>query len=153
MADFVPYTRKVIQRIRNGASAKDLGWSDSMYDGICRSHGIERPKKRAAVVQRADGRDHVVDFRRRSGEIIRADIIVALSPVQAEAFGVLYDLYLTGEQRFISAFEVSGCLKKECSARNVVNMFTRMSDRLAPLKCWIEVKTGSHGGFRLRVDP
>lgn len=153
MPQAVPYTLKAIRLIRGGASAKDLGWADSMYDSVCRSHGIERARPRAEVVRRPDTRpEHIIDFRHRSGEIIRASVIIALSPVQAEAFGILYERYIGDEPGFISAFDISGKLKKECSTRNVVNMIARLNDRLAPLKCWIEGKLGSNGGYRLRVD-
>jgi hypothetical protein len=152
----VPYTRDAIRLIRNGASAADLGWPASMYERVCRSHGIEQAKPRREVVRQQEDDlrpEPLLQFRPRSSEIIRAGIIIAVSPVQGEAFGILYNRYTAGEQNFISAFGISGKLKKECSTRNVVNMLTRMNRRLAPLKCWIEAKVGKDGGYRLRVEP
>jgi hypothetical protein len=152
----VPYTRDAIRLIRNGASAADLGWPASMYERVCRSHGIEQAKPRREVVRQQEDDlrpEPLLQFRPRSSEIIRAGIIIAVSPVQGEAFGILYNRYIAGEQNFISAFDISGKLKKECSTRNVVNMLYRMNRRLAPLKCWIEAKVGKDGGYRLRVEP
>jgi hypothetical protein len=155
MMEPVRYTPKAVRLIRNGASAADLGWPASMYERVCRSHGIEQAKPRREVVRQEDDPrpEPLLQFRHRSSEIVRAGIIIAVSPVQGEAFGILYGRYITGEQNFISAFDISGKLKKECSRRNVVNMLYRMNRRLAPLKCWIEAKVGKDGGYRLRVEP
>jgi hypothetical protein len=132
MTEPVPYTRDAIRMIRSGASAADLGWPASMYERVCRSHGIEQAKPRREVIRQED------DPRPEP---------------QGEAFGVLYNRYLEGDQKFMSAFDISGKLKKECSTRNVINMLYRMNRRLAPLKCWIEAKAGKDGGYRLRVEP
>jgi DNA-binding response OmpR family regulator len=49
---FTPYTKDAITRIRNGATARDLGWPDSFYARVCRDHGLavvsHAPKTQAA---------------------------------------------------------------------------------------------------------
>lgn len=39
---FVPYTKEALTRIKNGATATELGWSELFYARICREHGLER---------------------------------------------------------------------------------------------------------------
>lgn len=38
---FVPFTRGVLTRIKNGATANELGWDETFYISICRKHGLE----------------------------------------------------------------------------------------------------------------
>jgi hypothetical protein len=35
------YNPDALQRIRNGACARDLGWDEKFYGEVCRKHGIE----------------------------------------------------------------------------------------------------------------
>lgn len=44
MSGFVPFTREALQRLRAGASAAELGWSESFYQRICREQGIQAYK-------------------------------------------------------------------------------------------------------------
>ncbi len=41
MIDRVPFTRDVLTRIKNGVTARELGWDDTFYISICRKHGLE----------------------------------------------------------------------------------------------------------------
>jgi len=48
---FVPFTRDVLTRIKNGATAAELGWDDTFYVSICRKHGLEIIKYSPAKTQ------------------------------------------------------------------------------------------------------
>jgi len=147
----VPYTRAAIKLIRDGASAKDLGWSESRYDTVCRSHGIEREKPRPqAVAAPSDRPPHELDFRHKSGEVIRAGIIVSLPSMQARAFKPLYDRLVLNDDSFMSGAEIGELIA--CVPRSAYRTFDRLNKRLAPLRCRIESKGGNLGGFRLRMD-
>lgn len=154
MSEPVPYTRAAIQDIRNGATAADLGWTDSRFDNVCRTHGIARsrpsPKPSGGSTQSHGHGD--ITFDPRSGEIIRAHIASALPLMQAAVFKVLYDRHVAGNAAFISSSDISELIPLDTSPRNIVFTMQRMEDRLAPLKCWIETKYGQNGGYRLRVD-
>jgi hypothetical protein len=157
----VPYTPKAVQLIRNGASAADLGWSETMYHSVCASHGLEEVKgarksaKAAAIslpVVAAPNVQVDVQFSASSREVIRAGICVALTRVQTKVFGVLFDRHSGGLEDFINASGVAELLGKDTSPQNIRDLAARLSANLTPLKMWIETKHGPTGGFRLRVD-
>jgi len=78
----VPYTRAAVQRIRDGASAADLGWSATMFERVCRDHGIDPLARRrvvpvaAAVVEAAPPSD-ALRFDAKTGELLGAHMIGA----------------------------------------------------------------------------
>ncbi len=47
----VPFTVDVLTRIKNGATARELGWDEPFYLSVCRKHGLEpnvyTPKRQA----------------------------------------------------------------------------------------------------------
>lgn len=153
MNQAVPYTRSAVQLIRNGATALDLGWTDSMFDSVCRTHSIARPKPAPKPVDTpAIQRCGDVTFNKHSGETVRSHIAVTLPAMQSAVFKVLYERLAADNLEFISATNVAELIPLDTSPRNIVFTMTRLEDRLAPLKCWIERKFGQNGGYRLRVE-
>lgn len=41
MSDPAPYTRETLDRIRKGATAQNIGWSDQQFSKVCKLHGID----------------------------------------------------------------------------------------------------------------
>ncbi len=148
----VPYTRSAIQLIRNGATAADLGWAASMYESVCRSHGIQCKKPEMGQTVYPDEPAHELIFRSRTNEVIRASIVVFLTPAQSRAFKPLYDRYTRGDEAFMNAVDISEAISDDCTQKNAAHILRRINARLTPLHCWIETKMGAQGGFRLRVE-
>lgn len=155
MTGFIRYTPHAVQLIRNGASAADLGWSGSMYDSVCLTHGIARPPRPQEIIHYRNPKAQIVEYRQRSSEIIRGDIILALPREHAEIFTALYKRWLAGDDRFASAAALhdSKVYRGDFDRRlrmNANRAVHRLSQLLAPLRIWIETKP--RYGYRLRVD-
>lgn len=158
MNAYVPYTRNAVQLIRNGASARDLGWADSMYASVCRSHGLAqhqgpgKPVSRHVSSRVPASIEDIVRYRSAGHEVIREDVALALSRVQGIVFALLLDRWRGGTQDFISTSAILTTIGATTSEKAMKENIARLSIRLTPLRMWIESKMGSTGGFRLRVD-
>jgi hypothetical protein len=149
------YTPKAVQLIRNGASAADLGWSASMYDSVCTTHGISHGSKTNDIVRYQNPKSQIVEFREKSGEVIRNSIIVALPRNEAELFAALYKRWLADNDSFASAsalfeMKVYGAGRGDRVDMKVNRAAHRISQSLSPIRIWIETK--HRVGYRLRVD-
>jgi hypothetical protein len=155
MTDYVPYTPKVIQLIRNGARATDLGWADSMYASVCRAHGLEpqhgadKPTVKPAPPPTIEG---PVRYSSAAQEITRESQALALSRVQGRVFAVLLDRWRSGAQGFISTAAILSSIGATTSEKAMKENIARLSAKLTLLRMWIESKQGAMGGYRLRVD-
>ena len=153
----VPYTRAAVQRIRDGASAADLGWSATMFERVCRDHGIDPLARRrvvpvaAAVVEAAPPSD-ALRFDAKTGEIFHEGLVIALPRVQAQIFAVLYDAYRMGNRDFIPAGTIHRLTENDADCSTVPTAIRRIKVRLAKLPLTIESKNGHNGGSRLKMD-
>lgn len=155
MTGFVPYTPRVIQLIRNGASAADLGWAPSMYASVCRSHGLEqradpaKEKPKAAPECAGD----TIRYSPTAHELTRDGKALALSRVQGAVFALLLERWRTGAPDYISTGAILSTIGATTSEKAMKENIARLSAKLSLLRLWIESKMGAIGGFRLRVDP
>jgi len=148
----VPYTRTAVQMIRNGVSAAQLGWPESMFASICNRHGIACEKAPAEAIARTQKSARELDFRHRSGEVIRAGIVVSLPDMQAKVFKPLYERFIVHDESFVPGDDLAQFMSEASVRRSAGRAVHRLNVRLAPLRCWIEAKGGRDGGFRLRMD-
>lgn len=149
MSGPVPYTRDAIRQIRAGATARDLGWSSTMYDRVCREQGISRGVQvdYAKVVRASE--DDGLRFDRATGEAFAHGIVVALPKGQAAIFSLLFELHAAGGDRFIKREEVATAQSR--SLKTISDQVQRLNAKLKPLGISIETRMGNAGGYRLRV--
>lgn len=155
MTQAIPYTRSAVQLIRNGATALDLGWSESMYDSVCATHGIARERKPQEIIYHTNPKAQVIEFRQKSSEVIRNSIVVALRRKDTELFAALYKRWLADNENFASAatlFEakIYGAGRDDRLDMKVNRAVHRITQSLSPIRIWIETKP--RVGYRLRVD-
>lgn len=150
MSEPIRYTPRAVQLIRNGASAADLGWSPSMYDSVCATHGIACGPKPHEIIHYKNPKAQVVEFRPASSEVLRGSIIVALPRAQAELFAALYKRWLSGDETFASGAKLCHAASEKRLSMRINRAVQRISPHLTPLRIWIETKP--RVGYRLRVD-
>jgi len=49
----MPFTVAALARIKNGATARDLGWPETFYISVCRKHGLEPTRSHPPKTQAA----------------------------------------------------------------------------------------------------
>lgn len=175
---YVPFTPAAVKRIREGATADDLGWSTTMYQRVCRERGIDplaapklkvvpaeevpvsqeevekpepapEPEPPKQQMRKSRERD-VLRFDRRTGELFYHDIVVAFNAIQAKVFEALFDKHVADHSAFITASEVCDLtLIEEVSTVEVA--LRQINNRLVRLGLRIEGRRSAGGGYRLRI--
>lgn len=158
----VPYTRAAVQRIREGATAAELGWSGTMFERVRREHGIDIMPivKAAPIVPEAEipsarvvaaDEGAVLRFDRKTGDIFYHGVVIPLKPVQAKVFEAFFDLHASGDEAFHTAEDINKRMGSTSEAHAAMQSIRALNHKLQRIGVRIESKQGNCGGFRLRV--
>lgn len=123
---------------------------------VCTMPGVAGGSKAYEIIPHRNPKTEIVEFRPRSGEIVRDNVIVALSAAHAELFAALYKRWLAGDDKFASGAtlydsKVYGGPFDRRLRMNANRRVHRVSQIIAPLR--IRIETKPRYGYRLRVDP
>lgn len=144
----VPYTREAIARMRQGATAVDLGWDQATYQRRARHHGIEvAPSAIAAAVPEPD--PDLIRWDVRTGEFARGKVRFAMPDKMARIFDVLHRRFAAGDLDYMPTTDLLAATRiaYQTKACKVIAAF---NDRARP--CGLRIENAIRRGYRLVVS-
>ena len=152
-----PFSPATLKRIREGASAADLGWNQQRYNRICDTHGLEKVASAdnvKAVVLGARAVDYGrVNYNPATGLITCGYQDVLLSGGrEKDVFEFLFARASRDDDTLVSRNELIATTGV-CSLTYMGSLLRRLSAKIEPVQCRIEYHVGASGGCRLVVRP
>jgi hypothetical protein len=146
------YTPVTLNRIRAGASAAELGWSDQRFATICQRHGlgsrIPLSECRPVVAPPQGG----LAFNAKMLTISIGGKSVQITRPMAALFEVLLNRHRARNTELVSGDDLGALVAQSVHRAQISQTICRMNRRLATIALWIEGRKGNNGGYRLRVE-
>lgn len=141
MSGFAPYTRDTLARIRQGASARELGWDETFYASVCRKHGLRIPQAEPP----SESSPVVISYNPRTRVLKRASASIVL-PVRQ---GLLFEtIARAGQDAPVTRAMIAMALG--VGIGSVGAYVTVLRDNLAKLHLDIAARGGrGTGGYRI----